>query len=857
VTDDLTRTSLGSRGATPLPSPLSPSAGRFVTGTILAGRYRIVSLVGAGGMGEVYKADDLRLDHPVALKFLPETLSLSPAALSRFHAEVRIGRQVSHPNVCRIYDVGDVDGLNFLTMEFIDGEDLASLLRRIGRLPADKALEISRQLCAGLAAAHDAGVLHRDLKPHNVMIDGRGRARITDFGVAALAREVRHDHVVEGTPAYMAPEQLRGGDTTVRSDLYSLGLVLYEIFTGRRAIEAGTLAEAVMHHSSGSIVTSPSNVVHDVDPIVERVILRCLERDPAMRPASAIQVASALPGGDPLQAALAAGETPSPEMVAASGSSDAMRPVVGLALAAAAIAVSVFVGIASARWSIQARSSADVPLEVLAFRAREALTSLGYPDRGADHAYGLVRDLSYINWDRANRSNAGRIERLADKRPAALRFWYRESPEPLGVLLGLRIEPPIVPELTLDNPPPTDRGMRYLKLDTKGRLVEFGAVPLETDRATGEAAPMKWDVVFRLADLDQQALTPLAPDWTPPVAMDQQAAWTGVYPEQPDLPIRLDAAAYHGRLVALRLTGIWTGTPAPVVGASGAVGGLLLAIFLCGFGLAWINTRAGRGDRRGALRVAAAMCALSLAAWALGAHHVAAAEELIQSRQALSLALFSAASAYVAYLAIEPHVRRRWPAVLVGWSRLLTGRWADPLVGRELLIGLVGGVALSLTTVITLWASSQTMDVDVALTTFQSVARITAGVTRGVEGAIALSMLGTVFILVIRVLVRSAVLAGVITVAIAALVAGTSGSPSIAVMTATLALTVLIVLTRFGLLAVVGCFAMNNWISLLRGGFAQNTGGGAFVLVLIAASIGAAACVAIGRPALTARARLT
>ena len=113
VTDDLTRTSLGSRGATPLPSPLSPSAGRFVTGTILAGRYRIVSLVGAGGMGEVYKADDLRLDHPVALKFLPETLSLSPAALSRFHAEVRIGRQVSHPNVCRIYDVGDVDGLNF------------------------------------------------------------------------------------------------------------------------------------------------------------------------------------------------------------------------------------------------------------------------------------------------------------------------------------------------------------------------------------------------------------------------------------------------------------------------------------------------------------------------------------------------------------------------------------------------------------------------------------------------------------------------------------------------------------------------------------------------------------------------
>ena len=123
---------------------------------------------------------------------------------------MRIARQVSHPNVCRVHDIGDVDGLQFLTMEYIDGEDLASLLRRIGRLPADKALEIARQLCAGLAAAHDAGVLHRDLKPRNVMIDGRGRVRITDFGVAAIAGGPSGT-VIAGTPAYMAPEQLRGG----------------------------------------------------------------------------------------------------------------------------------------------------------------------------------------------------------------------------------------------------------------------------------------------------------------------------------------------------------------------------------------------------------------------------------------------------------------------------------------------------------------------------------------------------------------------------------------------------------------------------------------------------------------------
>src|SRR5262245_60349528 len=356
MSSDLTRTSPGPSDHS---RPTPRSGGRFVAGTILAARYRIVGLLGAGGMGEVYKADDLKLDHPVALKFLPETLALSPAALARFHAEVRIARQVSHPNVCRVYDIGDVDGLQFLTMEFIDGEDLAALLRRIGRLPGDKALELARQMCAGLAAAHDAGVLHRDLKPHNVMIDGRGKARVTDFGLAALARDVRAEHIVAGTPAYMAPEQLKGEDATVRSDIYALGLVLYELFTGKRAIQVSSIAEAVMHHSSGSMVTTPSEVVRDLDPIVERVILRCLERDPALRPASAIQVAGALPGGDPLQAALAAGETPSPEMVAAAGSMDAMPPAQAMGIAVAAIAIMVGIAIAGSQFTLLGRAGDD------------------------------------------------------------------------------------------------------------------------------------------------------------------------------------------------------------------------------------------------------------------------------------------------------------------------------------------------------------------------------------------------------------------------------------------------------------------------------------------------------------------
>ena len=224
-------------------------AGAIPIGTVLEDRYRIIGMLGRGGMGEVYRADDLRLGQPVALKFLPEAVAGDDVRLAQFHTEVRVARQVSHRNVCRVYDIGESAGRVFLTMEYVDGEDLATLLRRIGRLPQDKGVEIARQICAGLAAAHDQGVLHRDLKPANVMIDGEGRARITDFGLAGLAGEIKD--VQSGTPAYMAPEQLAGREVSVRSDLFALGLVLFEIFTGRRAFDAKTVAELLRQHDRG------------------------------------------------------------------------------------------------------------------------------------------------------------------------------------------------------------------------------------------------------------------------------------------------------------------------------------------------------------------------------------------------------------------------------------------------------------------------------------------------------------------------------------------------------------------------------------------------------------------------------
>jgi len=263
--DDLTRLpGEASFAAGTLTSSGAAVGGRFAPGTVFAGRFRIVALLGRGGMGEVYRADDLKLGQTVALKLLPDHLVHDSARLAQFHNEVRVARTISHRNVCRTYDIGDAGGRPFLTMEYVDGEDLASLLRRIGRFPEEKAVEVARQICAGVAAAHERGVLHRDLKPANVMIDGEGHVRLTDFGLAAVAGNV--DNIRSGTPAYMAPEQLAGREVTQRSDIYALGLVLFELFTGRRVFEANTLDELIKLHESGpgSGIT-PSSVVRDLD----------------------------------------------------------------------------------------------------------------------------------------------------------------------------------------------------------------------------------------------------------------------------------------------------------------------------------------------------------------------------------------------------------------------------------------------------------------------------------------------------------------------------------------------------------------------------------------------------------------
>ncbi len=666
---------------------------RFIPGTILAERYRIIGQLGKGGMGEVYRADDLKLGQPVALKFLPEKLSKDAAMLERFHREVRTARKVSHPNVCRVFDIGVTGGQNFLSMEYIDGEDLSSLLRRIGRLPEDKAIEIARQLCAGLAAAHEESVLHRDLKPANIMIDGRGRARITDFGLAGLSDEFRGHEIRSGTPAYMSPEQLAGKEVSIKSDIYSLGLLLYEVFTGKKAFPADTLDEIIRQRETSTPV-SISSFVKDVDPLVERVIGRCLEKEPEKRPASALQVAAALPGGDPLAAAIAAGDTPSPEMVAAAPKEGSLRPAVAVLCLAAVLFALVFLCVASESVSLLRIVSPKKSPDVLADRAGSVSKRLGYTEPPTDTAHGFRIDYDYINYIYEQDKSPQRWRRFKDNQPAALQFWYRQSPR--------HFEPQTNIIVTPDDPPPLLSGMIHSVLDMEGRLIEFSAMPSQVEGAgKAETYTVNWSILFEEAGLNIENFKSVEPRQLPLVYADTRTAWEGVFPAQPHLPARVEAAAYRDKPVYFEVLGAWSRPqrlqPAELDAGSTRFFVIVFSVFMLvtitGVLLARRNWRLGRGDRKGAFRLAVIIFALSLLAWLIGASHVPTFKgELTLFWFAVAAALIKAVIIWLFYIALEPYVRKRSPHRIISWSRLMAGKWRDPLVGRDILMGMLLGL---------------------------------------------------------------------------------------------------------------------------------------------------------------------
>jgi tetratricopeptide (TPR) repeat protein len=264
------------------PEPESPPAASFAPGFVFATRYRMVTRLGRGGMGDVWRADDLMLETPVALKLIRST---SQAGRERLLQEVRLARQVTHPAVVRVFDVGEADDEVFFSMEFVEGQDLSSVLRHAGRLAPARVTDIARQLCGGLAAAHEQGVLHRDLKPANILIDKHGHVRITDFGIAVSAGAQARPPVA-GTPSYMAPEQrVPGARLSPQTDLYALGVVLYELATGIRPAPG-----------PDGVIVPPSLLAPGLDPMLEKAIMRALSTNPEDRPASAADFEAFLPG---------------------------------------------------------------------------------------------------------------------------------------------------------------------------------------------------------------------------------------------------------------------------------------------------------------------------------------------------------------------------------------------------------------------------------------------------------------------------------------------------------------------------------------------------------------------------------
>ncbi len=304
-------------GTPPINSASTPvsSATVFTPGTLLAARYQILRILGQGGMGAVYQARDQELDRVIALKVIRPELAADSSILQRFKQELILSRHVTHKNVVRIFDMGEADGIRFITMEYVEGEDLRSLLRRQGKFSDKNSVAMVQQICRALEAAHAEGVIHRDLKPQNIMRDPQGRIVVMDFG---LARSLEFDGMTQtgalvGTLEYMSPEQALGGSLDQRSDLFAAGLIFYELVTGKAPYEADTAIASLMKRTQERAI--PACEVDSSVPVsLSTIISKCLERDPRDRYADAAQLLRELEAwsSDPLRPPSRASEIPPP-----------------------------------------------------------------------------------------------------------------------------------------------------------------------------------------------------------------------------------------------------------------------------------------------------------------------------------------------------------------------------------------------------------------------------------------------------------------------------------------------------------------------------------------------------------------
>lgn len=682
--------------AAPPASVEPPPPVELVAGEVIAGRYRIHGRLGEGATGVVYRADDMVLKQPVAMKFLRTKGEKDSRVLERFRREVRMALRVSHPNVCRVFDIGESNGRSYFTMEFCGGEDLSHLIRRAGRISVEKGTDIARQICSGLAAAHSAGILHRDLKPGNVLLDSKGRVLITDFGIAA-AVDAAGFRELAGTPGYMAPEQIIGVGVDERSDIYSLGLVMYELFSGKPAFGGKTIKDSLAAQLDGD-PPELSEVVPGVDPDIESLVGKCISRERDNRPSSALVVAAALPGVDALAVAIEAAQTAPPSLVGDSANlaRKIRRPLVWGAVALVGCLLLPMVR----AWShFPWDDPSSKPPSVLLDRARSLCRAVYGAEAYPHFAFGYCDQL------RAQRVLEQVIgdfpsDRALGRSPGLI-FWYREARTPLT---PITVETLIFGpgNTTSVDPPHLNTPQHVMLLDSGGRLLAttdtlFGS----NDNAMN---PLDDSRLRETADIKGTSSDLVALKWSNP-AFGSFCNATGVrlVDEKPATLLACAPREFTRVFAVLEepqeMAGGLFSVPAPIRGriAIDLLRFLYVLATLLAIPFAIHNVRLSRCDLVGASRLAMLFLIANLLGWALcGSFGGTPNTTLALIAVALLRGFGIVAMVLMFYLALEPLARKHCPHLMILWTRLLQARPISPVLYDHLLVGITVGILLAL-----------------------------------------------------------------------------------------------------------------------------------------------------------------
>jgi predicted Ser/Thr protein kinase len=611
---------------------------RFPPGSTLQGRHRVLAFLGSGGMGDVYLAQDLALAQPVALKFLSADLARRPEAVALLVNEVTIARRIAHSGVCRVHDLGSADGIPFVSMEFIEGETLERRLAREGPPSLDDARSWVYQLCEALAAAHDQGVLHCDLKPSNVMLTTDGRVKITDFGLAGLITALEGRASKFGTAAYLAPERLAGAPPTCASDVYALGLLLLDLFAGKNAAPpVGPDRSPSARRLTARAAMRTARVPRDVADLIES----CLRADPHARPASARRVL------DELKNAVWEREATPVKSLAVTRRQ--VRALVVFAIAGLVLVV---------KWSPHVQLAFLAPAvsspEALANRARRLLGELGYTaPHDAVSGFFVERDTVA---SMVARNASAPAWQVGGSHGPVLRYFYRESDRSIVGSFDAWGTEPRLPWRD------TERGV---ELAPDGRLLAFHGAP-PTDKKTVRSPADAWRVLqaATLKRSDEGHLESGRADW--PV----------------DFPV---ATTTETRISTrrMRFAAFWN-IASLVIGLASAV------VFAR---RAW---RRGHVDVRATRHIAVSFLVVVPVTWLLVTHHSLTTDHMQNVLRLLAWTLWVSGAAAVFFAATTAHAPRWWPVAFGAGLQWIRRGKVDASFGMDLLAGTVAGIALAL-----------------------------------------------------------------------------------------------------------------------------------------------------------------